>query len=290
MISDMTILASLVLVMASVFVLAAVIAFAFSERAAGMSALFFRRSIERSELQNTDLFVTADPIKLFWGNLAAFVVIVGAVELLVGSVLITAVVAGFVLFIPGLYWARLRKKRFKLIEAQLADAFMMLGSSLQSGASIGVALATVAEQSPVPFAQELRLVVRKTQVGISIDDALIQMEQRAPLDSLIMASSAIRISREVGGNLVETIFGIAETLRRKFTMEGKIDSLPAQGKAQGKFMAGLPILVGVGLSFLDPVSMSKLISTGIGNVVLGVIIAMQITGFIFINKVTNIDS
>jgi tight adherence protein B len=73
-------------------------------------------------------------------------------------------------------------------------------------------------------------------------------------------------------------------------MEGKIDSLTAQGKAQGKFMAGLPVLVGVGLSFLDPVSMSKLISTGIGNVVLGVIIAMQITGFIFINKVTNIDS
>ena len=58
--------------------------------------------------------------------------------------------------------------------------------------------------------------------------ALLEMEKRAPIDSLIMASSAVRISREVGGNLVETIKSMADTLRRKFSMEGKIVSLTAR--------------------------------------------------------------
>jgi len=116
------------------------------------------------------------------------------------------------------------------------------------------------------------------------------MEKRVPIDSVIMASSAIRISREVGGNLIETISGMAETLRTKFTMEGKIESLTAQGKTQGIFMSCLPLLVGVGLYFIDPTSMSKLVSTTAGYVVLTIMALMQAAGYMFIRKITNIDS
>ena len=288
--SNIIILLSLAIAVIGVGGFIAVLFMLFSEKAVEAGTILARRNLERSEFEGKDLFLTANPETLLWANLAGLIVLSTAAQIFIGSAVITLGVAGATLLVPGFFWSRARKRRFKMIEAQLPDAFMMLGSSLQSGASILVALQTVAEQSPVPFSQEIRLVVRKTQVGISIDDALLQMEQRAPIDSLIMASSAVRISREVGGNLVETIFGIADTLRRKFTMEGKIESLTAQGKAQGKFMAALPILVGFGLWLMDPVSMNKLIDTGLGNVVLGVIIVMQVLGFIGINKVTNIDS
>jgi len=286
----MVIIFSLILAVVGVGGFIAVLFLLFTDKAVVIGSILARRNLERAEFEGRDLFLTANPVTLLWANLAALILLSVVAQVFIESAVVTMSVAGITLLAPGIFWARARKKRFRMIEAQLPDAFMMLGSSLQSGASILVAVQTVAEQSPVPFAQELRLVVRKTQVGVSIDDALRQMEQRVPVDSLIMASSAVRISREVGGNLVETIFGIAETLRRKFTMEGKIESLTAQGKAQGKFMGALPILVGVGLWFMDPISMNKLFETGIGNVVLGVIITMQVLGFIGINKVTNIDS
>ena len=286
----MVIIFSLILAVVGVGGFIAVLFLLFTDKAVVVGSILARRNLERAEFEGRDLFLTANPVTLLWANLAALIFLSVAAQVFIESAVVTMSVAGITLLAPGIFWARARKKRFRMIEAQLPDAFMMLGSSLQSGASILVAVQTVAEQSPVPFAQELRLVVRKTQVGVSIDDALRQMEQRVPVDSLIMASSAVRISREVGGNLVETIFGIAETLRRKFTMEGKIESLTAQGKAQGKFMGALPILVGVGLWFMDPISMNKLFETSIGNVVLGVIITMQVLGFIGINKVTNIDS
>lgn len=268
----------------------AVIAYGSSNFFVGVGNLLVRRNLERNQREATDLFISANPVHLFWGNVGATIAVVGLAHWFFGSMVVSATVAVFMMLFPGFYWARERSRRFKKIEEQLPDAFMMLASSLQSGASIASALQTVAKESPAPFSQEMNLVVRKTQVGVSLDDALVQMEQRVPIDSLIMATSAVRISREVGGNLVDTIFGIAETLRRKFTMEGKIESLTAQGKAQGKFMAALPILVGGGLSLIDPESMGKLLSTAEGNLVMMIIVVMQVLGFIFINKVTSIDS
>ncbi len=279
------IIAGLASAMCAVFV-----ALASADKIGDIGKLFYRRTVDRADNELKDMFITAKPITFFWGNVAVFIVVTGLVEILFESLLITSVVGSLVFFLPGAFWARMRSKRFKKIEEQLPDAFMMISSSLQSGASIAIALQTVAKQSPAPFGDELNLLVRKTQVGVSLDDALIQMEQRVPVDSLIMASSAIRISREVGGNLIETISNMAETLRTKFTMEGKIESLTAQGKTQGIFMSALPILVGLGLSLIDPESMSKLVSTTAGYIVLAVMAAMQVMGFIFIRKITNIDS
>ena len=287
---DIVIIVSLVL--AGLFSAAAMVLVVFgsSDRVVGMTKLMYRRQVDRADTELTDMFITASPGTFFWGNVAVFVLVTGLVELLVGSLLITSAVGASLLFIPGIFWTRMRKKRFKRIEEQLPDAFMMIASSLQSGASIAVALQTVAKQTAVPFGDELSLLVRKTQVGVSLDDALIGMEERVPIDSVIMASSAIRISREVGGNLIETISGMAETLRIKFTMEGKIESLTAQGKTQGIFMSCLPLLVGVGLYFIDPESMSKLVSTTAGYVVLTIMALMQAAGYMFIRKITNIDS
>jgi tight adherence protein B len=73
-------------------------------------------------------------------------------------------------------------------------------------------------------------------------------------------------------------------------MEGKIDSLTAQGRAQGTFMAMLPLILAVLLSFLEPESMRKLYTTKEGLIVLAIMVVMQILGYIFIRKVTSIDT
>jgi tight adherence protein B len=184
----------------------------------------------------------------------------------------------------------MRKKRFAMFETQLPDAFMMMSSSLQAGASLNKALEDMVAQSPEPLSQEFGLLVKKLRLGITLEDALVDMERRLPIQSFVMASSAIRISREVGGNLVETIKSMAKTLRRKKTMEGKIDSLTAQGRAQGMFMAALPVAVAVMLNFLEPEAMEKLWTTREGLMVLFVMVVMEVMGYHFIKQVTFIDT
>src|SRR5690606_36226270 len=194
------------------------------------------------------------------------------------------------LFLPRMLFKHLSKKRLAKFEEQLPDAFMLLSGSLQSGASLSMALENVVQQSPAPLSQEFGLLIKNIRLGLTLEDALLKLEQRLPLPSFVMASSAIRISREVGGNLVETINTLAAMLRRKKVMEGKIDSLTAQGRAQGTFMAMLPIFLAVILSFIEPEAMSQLYTTRNGLIVLSVMIIMQIMGFVFIRKITRIDA
>jgi len=126
-------------------------------------------------------------------------------------------------------------------------------------------------------------------MGVDFDTALRNMEKRNPLADFALVISALRISREIGGNLAEILNSLADTLREKQTMEGKIDSLTAQGKIQGVVMTSLPLLVMFGLTQIEPVAMAPLFNSWIGWLTLAVIIIMETLGYLFIRKITSID-
>lgn len=194
-----------------------------------------------------------------------------------------------ILFLPHVVLKILVKKRLKAFEKQLPDAMIMLAGSLRAGASLSIALDNLIKEGEVPLSQEFSLFVRERKLGVDLDTAIANMEKRLPLEDLFMCFSAFQISREVGGNLAETLESLAETLRRKLAMEGKIDSLTAQGKLQGIVMSSLPLLLMAALMKLEPQSMGMMFHTKIGWMVLSMIVVMQTLGFIAIKKITEID-
>ncbi|WP_339618043.1 type II secretion system F family protein [uncultured Gilvimarinus sp.] len=290
MMTDISNLAVLALVVILVFVASMCLAMALTRSAGDFMGFYRHKFTANASLELSEMFIFMDASQLFLINIIALVLIPVGAHALFQLWVITAGTFVVLLVVPGMIWGRMRKKRLSKFEEQLPDVFMMLSSSLQAGASLNMALADVVKQSPVPASQEFGLLVKRMQLGVTLEDSLIELEKRLPLQSFIMASSAVRISREVGGNLVETIQSMAETLRRKKTMEGKIDSLTAQGRAQGTFMALLPVALALLLSFIEPEAMRKLYTTREGLMVLAVMIFMQIMGFVFIRKITSIDS
>lgn len=278
------------LVVVLVFISALCITLAVVRNMDEFLSFYKQRFTSNAKQELSEMFIFMDPSMLFLLNIVVLALVPISVHALFQLWVVTAGVFVVLLIIPGALWARARKKRLNAFEEQLPDVFMMITSGLQSGASISMALTDMVKQTPAPAGQEFGLLVKRMQLGVSLEDALIEMEARLPIQSFVMASSAIRISREVGGNLVETIKGMAHTLRRKKTMEGKIDSLTAQGRAQGTFMALLPIALGILLSFIEPEAMHKLYTTRQGLMVLAVMVFMQVMGFVFIRKVTNIDA
>lgn len=249
-----------------------------------------RQFSRRAELEMADMFIFTSGRQVVILTLLLLLLVPVLLELLFQLPVVTAAGIVVTLFTPHLMFNHLRKARLKKFEEQLPDAFMLLSSSLQSGASLNMALENVVHQSPAPLNQEFGLLIKNIRLGVTLEEALIKLEKRLPLPSFIMASSAIRISREVGGNLVETINGMAAMLRRKKVMEGKIDSLTAQGRAQGTFMAMLPIMLAIILSFIEPEAMRQLYTTRNGLMVLAVMVVMEVLGFMFIKKITRIDA
>lgn len=281
---------TLLLVVVLSFVSVTALVMASGERVKQGVSNYKARFNNQASNQLADLFIFDNANKFFIANVLALVLIPMLAHYLFGIWVLTWSLAGILFFLPGIIWARMRKKRLIKFEEQLPDAFIMMASSLQSGASLNMSIESMVKQTTPPISQEFGLLTKRLRLGVTLEDALIEMEKRVPIQSFIMASSAIRISREVGGNLVETIKGMAKTLRRKKAMEGKIDSLTSQGRMQGLFMAVLPMIMAVILSFREPEAMQKLYSTPEGLVILAIMVVMQICGFVFIRKITSIDS
>ena len=245
--------------------------------------------METATTNMQDMFLFIDPKRLFLFNIVVLVIFPLLFLALFGDLILASGV--FLLFLVGPFqiYKGMRKKRLKRFEAQLPDALTMVSGALASGASLNMALETLVKEQPAPLSQEFLLFLREQRIGVDFEQSLRNMERRLPAPDFIMFTAALRISREIGGNLGETLDTLSNTLRRKATMEGKIQALTAQGTMQGYVMTALPIFLGVLLYFLEPEAMSKLFTTPAGYGVVTAVIVMEALGYFFIRKVTTID-
>jgi tight adherence protein B len=183
----------------------------------------------------------------------------------------------------------LKKRRFEKFEKQLPDALLMVSGAMRAGASLTVAMESMVKEQQPPLSQEFDLLLREQRVGVDFDTALKNMEKRLPIQDFIMVVSGMRISREVGGNLADILETLADTLRMKHQMEGKIKALTAQGKMQGLVMTSLPLFLMFILTHMEPEAMAPLYNTWVGWGTLAVIAVMEVIGYVAIQKIVSID-
>ncbi len=105
------------------------------------------------------------------------------------------------------------------------------------------------------------------------------------LDILI---TSISISREVGGNLAEIFDNIADTIRDRHRIEGKIASLTAQGKLQATVISLLPPVIFVALNAWSPELVRPMLRDWRGLALLGLVVVMEAVGVWTIRRIISI--
>lgn len=246
-----------------------------------------RHSEEEGGLR--DMFIAVDPQKLFYYNMAALFIVPALLWGFTGNAVLVVGAAIFIIIFPRLYVRWLKKRRFDQFEKQLPDALLMVSGAMRAGASLTVAMESMVKEQKPPLAQEFDLLLREQRVGVDFDTALKNMEKRLPIQDFIMVVSGMRISREVGGNLADILETLADTLRMKHQMEGKIKALTAQGKMQGLVMTSLPLFLMFILTHMEPEAMAPLYDTLVGWATLSVIAVMEVIGYVAIQKIVSID-
>lgn len=236
-----------------------------------------------------DMFIAVDPQKLFYYNMAALFIVPGLLWGFTGNAVLVVGAAIFIIIFPRLYVRWLKKRRFEQFEKQLPDALLMVSGAMRAGASLTVAMESMVKEQKPPLSQEFDLLLREQRVGVDFDTALKNMEKRLPVPDFIMVVSGMRISREVGGNLADILETLADTLRQKHQMEGKIKALTAQGKMQGLVMTSLPLFLMFILTHMEPEAMAPLYDTMVGWATLSVIAVMEVIGYVAIQKIVSID-
>jgi len=96
-------------------------------------------------------------------------------------------------------------------------------------------MALIPKEMAAPIAQEFNLVLKEMEVGIALNEALNHLNRRVQSDEYALVATATNIVRESGGNLAEVYDRIAQTIRDRQAMRGKIDAMTSEGKMQGIF-------------------------------------------------------
>lgn len=257
--------------------------------AGGVARQYDAQVQNAANVRLAELFIFVDAATLRKLCLTAFLVIAILTFLVSGNWLLAVVVGALVMLVPTLGVTLLRRLRIKRFGRSLPDVLQSLANMLRSGLNLSGALEFVVADDEGPVGQEFGLFLNELKMGVRFDQALDNMYARVPTPDMQLVSAGLKISREIGGGLADVMARLADTIRRRIEMEGKIDSLTAMGKLQGLVMTLLPIGVGYAIFKIEPEAMMKMFTTWHGWVACFVIVVLEAAGFFVIRKIVSID-
>jgi tight adherence protein B len=237
-------------------------------------------------LEQTELELTVARLIAFCGA-GAFVGLVlgmlsdGGLSSIILVLLFGALPFMFVLF--------MRSRRSRKLSEQLPEALEMMARSLRAGHALSSAFKMVATEMPTPVSLEFGRAFESQELGLPFEKAVADMTRRAPdnQDLKIFALSVI-VQKETGGNLVEIIEKIADTVRARYKFQGKLAGLTAEGRMSGYIVGALPFLTLLFLLFANRPYVMPLFTTEMGHYfVIGALVLWSL-GFLWMKSMTKV--
>jgi tight adherence protein B len=220
---------------------------------------------------------------------AASLCVVFAGSFLLLGPFVAVIFSAIVAIAPFLVLEFRRKRRLRKFECQLPDTLNLLAGSMRAGFSFAQGLETVADEASEPSRRELQRVFAESRLGRPLEDSLEEAANRMHSVDLTWAVMAIRIQREVGGNLAELLDTVARTMTERERMKGEILALTAEGRMSAWVLGVFPPVFALILYVVQPVYMSLLLSEAIGVMAVVVSAVMAGFGFVWLRKIMKIE-
>ncbi|TRW49480.1 hypothetical protein FM042_01035 [Aliidiomarina halalkaliphila] len=189
---------------------------------------------------------------------------------------------------PWLALRWLRKKRQQTFIKQLPDALMLLANVLATGGSLHRSIDFVSREMPPPLGQEFSLVVRHIRLGQSLAAGFTQLYQRIPHGDVQRVVLTIALTQQVGGQQARILQRCAYSLRKKLSLQQRIESISAQGRLQGKVMSCLPLLLLLVFGWMESDAIRVLSGEPLGWVLLFSLVTLLTVGQWWIARLVKI--
>jgi tight adherence protein B len=203
---------------------------------------------------------------------------------------VLALAFGFFGFkLPGIVVRFLFKRRVELFEIQMVDALNMIASSVRSGLSFLQAIQVIEQEMKAPCSEEFGMVLKENRVGVSLNEALLNMTQRVPSDDLFMIMNSVVTLSQSGGDLTEAFDTIAETIRERQRVKDRIRTLSQAGLTQATILSLIPfVFLGINY-FISPAYVTLLFTTPLGIGFLVAMFAFIGVGVLWMKKILTIE-
>ncbi|MBI1352807.1 MAG: pilus assembly protein TadB [Acidobacteria bacterium] len=181
-----------------------------------------------------------------------------------------------------------RAQRLAAVEAQLPEALDFISRALVAGHSLPMSLELLADEIGQPMASELRKTVDEYNLGLSMEQALMNLSERVPSVDIQFFASAIVTQSRTGGNLHDLLENLAETIRERATLKGQVQALTANGRMTAIVLSALPFVLAGAMMMVNPDFFMVLVRNPTGKTLLFLAFIAQVAAFFVIRKIADI--
>ena len=187
------------------------------------------------------------------------------------------------------YHRRRATQKTDRFATQLPEALQLVIGSLRSGFSLPQAIETMMRESTEPLSSEFNRAMAEIRLGMTLEDALDRLAVRVGNPDLAWTVMAIRIQREVGGNLAEVLTSTIETMRERERLRGHVRALSAEGRISAYILVALPLAAAAFMLAFRPEYISPLFSDPRGVVMLLVGVTLLCLGGFWLARVVKVE-
>lgn len=170
---------------------------------------------------------------------------------------------------PHVYLEVRETRRRKAFLRLMPETLGLMASGLRAGYSMPQAIESVVREGQEPLRSEFNRALVETRLGVSPDDALEAVSDRMRSKDFRWVVMAIRIQREVGGNLSELLDTVSATLRERARLHRQVEVLSAEGRLSGWIISLLPVVFTLYLLLAQPGYLRPLWQEPLGLLLLG---------------------
>ncbi len=171
--------------------------------------------------------------------------------------------------VTRLLFRRWERKHATVLFEQFPDALAMVVRGVRVGIPVGEAIGIVARDGAVPTATEFGHVVAQTIIGTPLPEALTSMAERNGLPEYRFFATALSLQSQTGGNLSETLEGLADTIRKRVAARARGYALAAEARTSANVLTALPVVLLGALWFMNPGYIGQLVFDSTGHMILG---------------------
>lgn len=178
-----------------------------------------------------------------------------------------------------------RAARQKKISDQLPGMIDELSRAARTGRSLENCLRMVADDTPAPLGAEMRMCVRKMELGLPLQAAVAELPSRTGVVSTSILNTALVVHRQTGGDLVRVLDRLSRTLRDRQQFLGRLRASTTASRLTAFLMIGLPPLILGFFLFRDPEYFRKLMDSSWGRMTTFTAVGLMFIGSIWVLRV-----
>lgn len=208
-------------------------------------------------------------------------------QFLAPAIGVVGLVAGY--FVFRVWVSRARDRRREKFVQQIPELARVLSNATNAGLSIATSWVVAEEELAEPAKSEIRRLNAAVRFGASLEDAMLQLNDRLPSREVRVLMSTLVVSARAGGSLVTALREISQTLDDRKEARREVRTTLAQARSTSVLVTALGVLLLFLLNVIQPGTVERMTRNGFGIAALVVAFGLFAVGQFAVYRMTRIE-